>query len=103
MKALYLIPSLCVALFLTLLVNPISYAQFTSGSQWKARKVFENLPNTQTENLTAPKVKNLAVSLLPASIKTVLFLQSEILKNFRSPTLRFLTPIFFRLARAPPA
>lgn len=53
MRVFYLIPLLCVALFLTLVVNPISYAQISASSQWKARNVFENLPQSQTENITA--------------------------------------------------
>jgi hypothetical protein len=53
MRVFYLIPLLCVALFLTLVVNPISYAQISVSSEWKARNVFENLPQSQTENITA--------------------------------------------------
>ncbi len=38
---------------LTLVVNTISYAQISASSQLKTRNVFENLPQSQTENITA--------------------------------------------------
>jgi hypothetical protein len=102
MRVFYLIPLLCVALFLTLVVNPISYAQISVSSEWKARNVFENLPQSQTENITAQKVKNLSLLLLPASMKNTLYLQSAILRNSFFTSLHFHSPDFFRLARAPP-